>query len=157
MSSSRIDRRTFLSVGTVGVVGSAFGLRAALAQDEDKSTPIATPGASPVASPGASPEAAKTDIDMELIDIDFKPKEFTIPAKTDVTLHLKNTGQLEHDFNIDDNKNDSDPDIHSDKLQSGDTQDMTINLDEGDWYFYCNIPGHEEAGMNGTVHVVKKD
>lgn len=152
MSSTKIDRRRFLSVGAIGVAGTVVGLRAARAQDD--STAEASPGASPSASPEGEP---KTEVDLELVDIDYKPNEFTIPANTDVTVHLKNTGQLEHDFNIDDNNNDSDPDIHSDKISGGDEKDITINLDEGDWYFYCDIPGHEEAGMTGTVHVVKDD
>ena len=35
----------------------------------------------------------------------------------------------------------------------GQTQTVTINAPAGDYYFFCNVPGHEEAGMHGMMHV----
>lgn len=153
MSQSRLDRRKFVSIGTVSIAGAAISVRAVLAQGDG--TPSASPSASPEASPGASPVAAETNVTVEMVDIRFKPDEFTIPANTDVKVHLSNKGTLVHNFNIDDNNNDSDPDIHSGNTDPGDTSEVTLNLDAGEWYYYCNIAGHEEAGMTGTVHVQK--
>jgi len=87
----------------------------------------------------------------EMGDIFFEPSELTIDADTDLMIALPNNGATAHNFNIDDNNNESDPDIHSDDVDPGDTATVTVNLAAGEWYFYCSIPGHEAAGMIGTI------
>src|SRR5699024_3219022 len=128
---SRIDRRTFVSVGAVGLAGSILGLRAAVALDKS------TPEASPFATPGATPAGPKTELTVKMGEFYYDPNEFTIPANTDVTIHLKNAGDIAHTFNIDHNHNDTDPKVHSGNVLAGGEHDITINLDAGDWYFYC--------------------
>ncbi len=149
MTQRQFDRRTALTLGAIGLAGTALGMRAVLAHEghDDEATPVATPGATLGATPAAAEEVA-----VEMVDIDFNPNEFTIPAETDVTVHLANNGAIVHNFNIDDNNNPSDPDIHSGDVQPGESTTITINLPAGDWYYYCNVPGHEQAGMHGTVH-----
>jgi uncharacterized cupredoxin-like copper-binding protein len=111
-----------------------------------------TPDASPAASPGATPGAAD-EVTVDMVDIDFNPNEFSIPADTDVTVHLPNKGAAIHNFNIDAKNNPSDPGSHSGDVPPGEETTITINLPAGDWYYYCSIPGHEAAGMHGIVHV----
>ena len=148
MFQTRIDRRTLLSVGTIGVSASALGLRAVLAHEgEDHGgTPAATPGATPSASPAATPSAAE-QVTVEMVDIDFNPNEFSIPADTDVLIECPNTGQLQHDFNIEDT------DYGTELADPGQTVSVTVNLAAGEYIYYCSVPGHREAGMEGTLTV----
>jgi len=62
-----------------------------------------------------------------------------------VTINLVNNGAAVHNFNIDSLK------IASGDLQPGQTATVTFNAPAGDYQFYCNIPGHKEAGMFGTI------
>lgn len=117
-------------------------------------SPMASPAASPVASPEASPAAcapsagvSPTGVTIELVDIAFKPNAITIPANTDVTVTLKNTGALPHDFNIDALN------VHSAVIQPGQTGTVTIKAAPGQYQYYCNQPGHKAAGMVGTLTV----
>ena len=144
MFQRRIDRRTLLSVGTIGVGASALGLRAVLAHEgEDHSgTPAATPGA----TPGATPSAAE-QVTVEMVDIDFNPNEVSIPADTDVLIECPNNGQLQHDFNIEDT------DYGTELADPGQTVSVTVNLAAGEYIYYCSVPGHREAGMEGTLTV----
>jgi uncharacterized cupredoxin-like copper-binding protein/mono/diheme cytochrome c family protein len=98
------------------------------------------------ASGGAAQEV--TVIMGKPTEFSFDPSEFTIPANTDVTVHLKNEGSTTHDFSIDALKI-----AHS--LDVGQSADITINAPAGDYEYYGNVPGHKEGGMVGTLHVVE--
>lgn len=108
-------------------------------------------------APSTGPEQqqgdAQTEVTVEMVDIEFNPNEFTIPADTEVTIMLPNNGATTHDFNIDGKNNPSDPNVHSGNVQGGQSTTVTVNLPAGDWYYYCSLPGHEAAGMFGTAHV----
>ena len=40
-------------------------------------------------------------------------------------------------------------------MAAGGTTTVTINAAAGDYEYYCSVPGHKEAGMVGTLHVVE--
>ena len=104
--------------------------------------------ASPVASPAATPAAGcgtPVSFEIDAIDMAFKPKELTIPAKTPVELILVNRGLSLHNFGIDALK----IDIY---LVPGETRVITVTVPPGDYNYYCDIPGHAAAGMFGMLH-----
>jgi plastocyanin len=108
-------------------------------------TPIAMKGTPAGGQQGqGQAQAAPT---IEMVDIAYNPNQITIPANTDVTLTLKNSGQLPHTFDIDALN------IHSDQVQPGQTATVKINAAAGSYQFYCREPGHKEAGMVGTLTV----
>jgi plastocyanin len=109
-------------------------------------TPIPMKG-TPAAGGQQGQGQAQTAPAIELVDIAYNPTQFTIPANTDVTVTLKNTGQLPHTFDIDELN------IHSDQVQPGQSATVKINAAAGSYQFYCREPGHKEAGMVGTLTV----
>ena len=120
--------------------------------------PEATPGAMPTASgtpcPEGTPQGGRKTITITSFDIYFEPREVTIPANSDVTIKLPNEGVTLHNFSITDHKNENLPFAPIDiDINPGDTKEATINAPAGDYYFYCNVPGHEAAGMFGTLTV----
>jgi uncharacterized cupredoxin-like copper-binding protein len=121
------------------------GAEVAPSDDEAGGTPEAEEsGATPAGSPAAS---AGGEVVIDSGDIYFRPAEFTIQADTDVTITIDNSqAALPHNFTIEgtDYSVDYDP---------GATVDVTVNLPAGTYTFYCNIPGHREAGMEGTLVV----
>ena len=38
-------------------------------------------------------------------------------------------------------------------VPQGKTSTFTVNLKPGKYTFYCQVPGHEQAGMKGTLTV----
>lgn len=141
-------------VGTVQAVESGAGTAVTAAEGTVAASaagaaesPVASPAASPVASPGASPAASGKVLNLEAIDIAFKPNELTMNASDEpVTIKMVNTGAAEHDFTIDSLK-------ISQTVQPGKTVDIVIpaGTAPGTYDFYCNIPGHKEAGMVGKL------
>jgi plastocyanin len=105
----------------------------------------ATPAASP-ASAASSDGNAASETTVTMVDIAFQPDALTIPANTDVTVSLPNTGASLHNFSIDELGIDVD-------VSPGDTGSATINAPAGTYEYYCNVPGHKEAGMLGTLTV----
>ncbi|MGH2558714.1 MAG: cupredoxin domain-containing protein, partial [Thermomicrobiales bacterium] len=115
-------------------------------------SPVASPGASPVASPAgaeaaaAGAEVAATEVSVDMVDIAFEPTSFSIPAGTDVTVTLTNSGAALHDFTIEA------LDIHE-VVDPGAETTITINADAGDYDYICTQPGHKESGMVGVMTV----
>ncbi len=100
----------------------------------------------------ATPEAAAgadsaDSVEISMVDLAFEPSDLTIPADTDATIVLTNNGAAPHNFYFDD------LDTHSGTLRPGDTETLTVNLPAGTYTFYCNVPGHRQAGMVGTLTV----
>lgn len=104
---------------------------------------VPTVTATQSAAAGAAPSGVA--INVSLIDISYQPSELTIPANTDVTLTLTNSGMLEHSFVMDSPRMDSGP------LAPGASTTVTFNLPPGTYTFSCSVPGHKEAGMVGTI------
>jgi uncharacterized cupredoxin-like copper-binding protein len=100
-------------------------------------------GTAPVEAtePGGPAIAAQLDA----FDVGWDPKELTIGTGPQ-TIAITNTGVSLHDFTIDE------LDIKVD-LPAGETTNVEINADPGSYTFYCSIPGHRQAGMEGTLTV----
>ena len=67
-----------------------------------------------------------------------------------VDLQLDNPSSVEHDVCV---RSDSGDELGcSDDAEEG-TADLSVDLAAGTYEFYCSEPGHEEAGMKGTLSV----
>lgn len=144
----KIDRRKLAFMAAAAAAVPAFALIAApagIAQD-------ASPEASPEGSPEATPGAGGDEVEIGSYDIYFDPSEVTIPADTDVTILLPNHGVTLHSFVINDKNNDDLPfDPINIDIAAGEEEETTINAPAGKYYFFCDIPGHEAAGMHGIL------
>lgn len=123
-------------------------------------TPAPSPAATADATTAAMPEATPTAgncVTIGLHDIYFDPNLVTIPANTPVTIVLPNKGVALHDFTVTDHKN---PDVENLNIHvpvdPGKTLSVTLQAKPGTYYFYCNQPGHEAAGMFGYL-IVKEN
>lgn len=113
---------------------------------------VATPDSAVPPSP--HPDATPTDataqpaeVTITSLDIYFDPNQLTIPANQNVVIHLLNAGASHHNFSIDVLN------ISVDQAPGETNDQLTINAAPGEYQFYCNVPGHKEAGMVGTLTV----
>ena len=149
-----IDRRKMtLAVAAAALVPAFAILRPRLIEAQE-SSPTASPAASPAASPSASPVAGGNEVEIGAYDIYFDPKEVTIKADTETTIKVPNHGVTLHTFLIDDHKNENLPfDPIKLSIDPGATEEVKLTAPAGKYYFWCDIPGHEAAGMWGYLTV----
>ena len=135
-----------------------LGIGALLAHAQGSTaTATATPEACPPATPTSGTQAATLCVVIGEYDIYFTPNLVTIPADTPVRVVLSNHGAAPHNFSITDHENAGLKNLNiSVMTEPGKISETTINAPEGVYYFFCNQPGHEQAGMRGYLEV-KKD
>ena len=66
-----------------------------------------------------------------------------------VTVELVNESSTPHDVTIEG----PDGDVGQTETISGSTTSTSVELEPGDYTFYCSVPGHRDAGMEGTLTV----
>ncbi len=78
----------------------------------------------------------------------YDPATITVKVGQPVHLVLNNKGTLEHSVVIDQFN------VKLEHVQGGATADVTFTpAQAGTFTFYCDTPGHKEAGMTGTLIV----
>jgi uncharacterized cupredoxin-like copper-binding protein len=102
---------------------------------------------------GDAPAEATTNIEVLGTDsLDFEPTSFTVPAGQEVTVELTSEAGVEHDFVVEDVDGADLDVVHADP---GETATGTFTIDDaGSYTFFCSVPGHREAGMEGSLEVV---
>lgn len=113
-----------------------------------------------------------SDVTVEMTDFAYSPSSITISAGEPITLTIKNTGNIEHDFVVE--KIDATTDMlqdsgseahhaHGEKqnydlhvsANAGETSVLELTVSEpGTYEVFCSVQGHKEAGMIGKLNVV---
>lgn len=95
----------------------------------------------------ASPASGDArEIEVVAADLEFDPSEITAEAGEELAIVLTSEDML-HDFTIDE------LDAHV-SADGGDTETGGFTADEpGTYTYYCSVPGHRGAGMEGTITV----
>ena len=89
--------------------------------------------------------AAKADtIKVDARNFAFSPKNITVKARKKITIALHSKDSV-HDFTIQGGETVV-------EASGGKTKTGTFKLAKpGKYIFYCSIPGHRAAGMQGTI------
>jgi plastocyanin len=67
-----------------------------------------------------------------------------------VTVNFTNPAPVPHDVRI---ESPDGKDIGGTEVISEGNESATVNLKPGDYTFFCSVPGHRQAGMEGTLKV----
>lgn len=96
---------------------------------------------------GSPPIRGAPTIDVVGVNLSFEPSEITVDSEQfNVALTSED---VFHTFVIEDATGDSV--IAS--ARPGETDRGGIELDSGEYAFYCDVPGHRAGGMEGTLVV----
>jgi len=109
--------------------------------------------ASGKAAAGSKPSAKRAGETLKLsaspTEIAFDTTQLTAKEPGEVTIDFNNPSALEHDVAIEQNGKQI---AISETIAKGSTS-VSANLEPGDYTFLCTVPGHAEAGMQGTLTV----
>lgn len=87
-------------------------------------------------------------IEVVATEFAFEPSEITVTPGAEIRIRLINDGSLSHNLHIDGEG------IKTETLQTGSADTITVTAPEdGKLHFFCNVPGHKQAGMTGRVTV----
>jgi len=95
--------------------------------------------------------ASQTPLDVTFTtgsELKFQPNTLTAKVGQTVNVTLDNTGALEHSFLVDELS------VDSGVVAGGSKKVVSFAPSAaGTYTFYCNISGHKEGGMTGTLTV----
>jgi plastocyanin len=156
-------RPLFLVLACAALVALALGLAACGDDDDDSAEPAATSTPAATATTPATPVPTETTDTTDTAgggggattldvaadpsgQLKFEETELTAPAG-EITLELTNDSAVPHNIAVDGAEG------VSDTIQDGGTAELTVTLPAGSYEYFCDVPGHREAGMVGTLTV----
>jgi plastocyanin len=158
VSRTRIHRRlprlatgaALLALGLGGLTacgGSSSGSNSAASSTSASPAASSTAGASPSSGSGSSSEAqaltaTETNFKIKLDEDHIKAGKYSIKVVND--------GQATHNLAVEENGTTK---ATSDSIGPGESTTLTVDLDVGQYVFYCAIGNHRAMGMEITVSV----
>jgi uncharacterized cupredoxin-like copper-binding protein len=148
-------RRNLAGGATLAVSGllvlAGCGSSKSSSSTEATTSAPATTTTAPSTSGGASSSGGQT-VSLEANkegQLEYNTK--TLSAKAGkMTIALTNMAPLAHDVNVESASGER---LAGIEPFSGGTKDLSVTLKPGTYKFYCSVPGHRQAGMEGTLKV----
>lgn len=115
---------------------------------ESTPTTSSTPSPSPSEPSGAASGALSIEANPEG-QLKYNTKSLTAKAGK-VTIDFKNMSELGHNVTVESSAGSTEgatPTIQ------GTSKTLSLNLKPGTYKFFCSVPGHRQAGMEGTITV----
>lgn len=115
-----------------GVVAIALALVAGCGGDDGEELPAVEGPTSP-------------NVELRATEMSYDPEQVAVQAgEVEVVLH--NEGSMLHDVRIED-----EPLLV--EANAGETATEQVTLEPGSYQYFCSVPGHREAGMEGVLEV----
>ena len=112
-------------------------------------------GQNPSGETGKTPPAGAVKQTLQLkadpTRLAFDKSTLTAKAGT-VRIVMQNPSQIPHNVSL---EGPGGLDLHGKTVPNGGASQVSANLKPGKYTFYCSVPGHRQAGMEGTLTVAK--
>lgn len=129
---------------TLAVCGFIFGLFAMVASVFALGLAARTDNGGDGGDGRSEASDAATTLDVSLIDFGIVPEELNVPAGS--VLNLSNDGAVIHNLAVDG--------VSSEMIDPAASGQLDLTeLAPGSYTMICEVPGHEAAGMKGTLSI----
>ena len=113
---------------------------------DDTATTPGDSGAAPPATTGGSGGSAEVlEIPAAETDLAYQETAVSAPAGT-ITLRMPNPSAIPHNIAVDEPEQQL-----GEVVQQGGVSEITVDFPAGEYTYYCSVPGHREAGMEGVL------
>jgi plastocyanin len=144
-----------ISALSLGAIALTLGLAACGGSSSSSSTSSAaapapsTSSTSSSASGGSGGSSTISDSADPTGQLKFTKSDLTAKAGQ-ATVDFTNSSSLAHNMTIEDS---SGKQVGATPTFTGGSKSFTVDLKPGKYTFFCSVPGHREAGMQGTLTV----
>lgn len=128
--------------------GTTASTGAASAPSTTSSTSSSAASSTPAPAPSGSGKPLSLAANAKG-EFKYEPSSLTAKAGS-VSIDFTNASPLEHDLTI---ASSSGTVAGATPIFQGGSKTLTVSLKAGTYKFYCTVPGHRAAGMEGTLTV----
>jgi len=155
MTTTRLTIGLAAAVLAVGVAagcggGSSSSSSSAPPSTQEPATSTPATGGSSMGGSSTAGGGTVVEIDIAQSGFAFAKSKATAPAGK-VTLKAMNPQSTPHNISIE--SDDGSVDQDGPNVSDGGVSQVTVTLQPGKYTYYCSVPGHEDAGMKGTLTV----
>jgi plastocyanin len=141
-------KKALILIAVVALAG--FGLAACGGDDDEDTTAAATTTTETETATAGGGGASTVDVSAPAdSSLAFDETDLTTKAGA-VTINFENPASISHDVKVEDS---SGTELGGTELVSQGDATATVVLQPGSFTFFCSVPGHREAGMEGTLTV----
>jgi plastocyanin len=148
---SMIASLSIVSVALLALAGCGSGKSSTPTAPASSSTSTSI-SASSTQAPASSRSSGAQDLALAANpegQLSYNTKTLTAkPGK--VTIDFTNMSPLMHNMNVESSSGHT---LGSTPTFQGSTKSVTLDLTAGTYKFFCSVPGHRQAGMEGTLVV----
>jgi plastocyanin len=162
IAAGHATRRSVFSISSLALFAALAALTGCGSSSSSSSSttaaaPPATSSSSAAApttssSSAAAPSSAASNLSLEANkegQLEYNTK--TLSAKAgNVSIDFTNASPLAHNVTI---ESSSGAKVGATSTFSGGSKTLSVNLKPGTYKFFCSVPGHRQAGMEGTLVV----
>ncbi len=150
-STSRSIAMAVLALAGIAIVGCGSS-SSTTSSSSSSAAPATTPASSATSASPAPAGGAGSSVSLEANpegQLKYNTTSLTASAGN-VSIAFKNMAQLGHNVTI---ESSSGATVGATPTFQGGSKTLTVNLKPGTYKFFCSVPGHRAAGMEGTLTV----
>jgi plastocyanin len=137
-------------VGLVALAGC--GGSSSTTTSTTESAPAASTPATTASTPATTPASGSSKVSLSANpsgQLEYNTKSLSAKAGK-VTISFTNMAPLGHDVAVESSGGQQ---VGATPVFSGGTKTLSVELKAGTYKFFCTVPGHRQAGMEGTLTV----
>ena len=157
-AAGQADKRTVFSISTLALAAALLALAGCGSSSSSSSSSASTAAQAPTtssstaAAPAPSGESGSSKVSLEADpggQLAYNTKALSAKAGN-VSVDFTNKSSLPHNVTIESSSGER---VGATPTFSGGSKSLSVSLKPGTYKFFCSVPGHRQAGMEGTLTV----